>query len=323
MTARPAFSATASLLHNNLVSSPSGSLCSVHNSVNAGCGKLMMFGCPSAPNSCTQGPEANQVTSVRFLDLGSCVVLCVSSTNGTQIYNEDATQLFFFAPVTDTATEVDVLKHHRGACVVPELQHIVIGTSKGSLTLVNVSSGSFVPAPESLPAQLTTEVSDVCFSAAANMVVSAHSNGELRTWQLSATGPYLNGLSMPPSLPNSQAPVRIASLTPSAQIMVAYGPGTICLYDAFSLELQVELSAHARWINGVDVREDMGIFASVGEDTVLNVWQVEPTKRQVCLLKTTPVVDKLLTGVAFRGAAMAGVAVTAYDSEVIYEVALQ
>mmetsp|Transcript_15110 Transcript_15110/g.47458 ORF Transcript_15110/g.47458 Transcript_15110/m.47458 type:complete len:313 (-) Transcript_15110:182-1120(-) len=310
--AQAGFVSSASLLHNNLAISPGGWTACVHNSVNVGGGKLMLYSISSGQSRA--GPEVSQVTSVRYLDIGAGAVLCVSSTNGTQVYNEDASTLLFFAPITDGGEAPDVQKGHQAACFVPGLQHIVIGTSKGSLVLVHAAAAdAFIAMPESAPMSPTTEISDLCFSAVTQTVFTAHSNGEIRLWAPSPQGAYSNADAI---VGNGQAPVRILPM--GTRLLVAYGPGTVCLFDALSRELQVEVTAHARWITGVAAREELGQVASVGEDTVLNVWNIDPSSGRVSLQHTSVVADKLLTGVAFT---QAGASVAAYDSDALYQVA--
>jgi len=305
-----ALTGTASLLHNNLACSSSGWAACVHNSVNAGGGKLLLnhTGGPSK-----DGPEVSQAMSVRYIELPTGPVLVVCSTNGTQIYNEDASAMLVFVPITDLATDTDTLKHHQGACSVPALGHIVVGTSSGSLIPVQATP-SFVALAESPPSGAAHSVADVCFSEMTNSVVSAHHNGELRVWTVSPTGPYSNQTVVPAA---GQAPVRVAAL--GARLLVAYGPGTLCLFDAVSYDCQVELTAHARWVTAVDVREDLGFVVTAGEDTVLNVWQVDAASGRIGLQHTSVVTDKLLTGAAMHGSE---VLVTAYDTGDLYRVAL-
>lgn len=312
---RTAFTGSVSLLNNNLTCSAGCWLASAHNSVNAGSGKILLHSLTSS--SSRDGPEVNNAKSLRHLDLAHGSVLCVSSAQGTQIYNEDATTMLFFQPISDASTDPDRVKFHSGACVVPPYQQIVIGTSNGTLLPVQVAGeNQYYALAESAPASVTTEVADVCFSAAANIVVSAHDNGDLRVWTPQPSGPYINSAYLPPS---GSAPIRIEAL--GSQILVAYGPGTICFYDAISLVLQAELTAHARWINAVSI--GAGLIASVGEDTVLNVWSVEPSTSKISLMHSSVAADKLLTGVAIHAAGgAAAVAVTAYDSDEIFHVPL-
>jgi len=310
--ANPTFAATVSLMHNNLACSPSGWVACLHNSVNQGGGKLMLHALTSGLT--TNGPEINQATSIRYLELATGVVLCLTSTNGTQLYTEDASALLFHIGVDDVVSAGDIMKCHQASCVVPSLQHIVVGTSKGSLMLVSAVGGQYVVLPEALPSTTAGEVADVCFSEAAQTVFSVHSNGELRPWTLAPEGCYA---CMGPIPTMGQAPVRILPL--GTRLAVAYGPGTLCLYDALSRELQVEVTAHGRWINGMVSREDLGQLATVSEDTVLNVWQVEPSSGHVSLLSSTIPADKLLTGVGFFGET---ICVSAYDSDELYRTSL-
>lgn len=301
-------SATASLLHNNLTYSPNGWLCAVHNSINAG-GKLLMHGL--AANASKDGPEANQVTSIRYLNLAIGPVLCVTSTNGSQLYSEDATTLLFFAALQDPASGAESLKHHQGSCVVEDQQHVVIGTSRGTLIPVACAAvNQFAGLPEALPNGATAEVADVCYCRATCSVVSVHNNGDLRTWSTAGGGVYTNAAVVQNC---AQAPVRVAAL--GVRILVADGPGTIRLFDAQTCAILVAIAAHARWITAIDVREDTGTMLSVGEDTVLNIWQVDQGTGEVALAHSSVVTDKLLTGASFAGA---GVAITAYDSDELF-----
>lgn len=305
-------SGTASLLHNNLTCSLGGRLASVHNAVNVGNGKILLYNLASASSS--NGPEVAQVTSIRYAHLAYGSVLCVCSTNGTQVYSEDASTMVFYAPLTDVlAAGESELKYHQGVCVVPGLQHIVVGTSQGSLLVIQaLAADKFaMVAPPASPGA-STGVADLCYSAVADAVITAHHSGELRVWATAPGGPYMNTAVIPAT---AQAPVFIGAL--GSRLVVGYGPGTVCLYDAVTRELQAELTAHARWLTGMCLREERSQVATVGEDTVLNVWQVDPDSGSIAVHHSCFVADKLLTGVAFHAG---GLAVTAYDAEELYQI---
>jgi WD40 repeat protein len=302
--------ATASLLHNNLTGSPAGWLAGMHNSADAGGGKIFLC----AGETSVNGPEVSQVTSVRYLQLAHATVLCVSSNSGTQIYSEDCSTLLYAIRMSDAALG-DVVKFHRGACVVQPLQHIAIGTSKGGLSLVDVSTpGNYNTLPESNPSVASAEVADVCYVGVCGTVATAHDDGVVQMWATSPTGPYVCSTTFPSQ---GDAPVRMASL--EYRLMVAYATGHIRIFDAVEFNLQIELTAHARNMTAVDVREELGQIASVGEDTVLNVWHLDPTTGAMSLQFSTHVAPKLLTGVVLTPA---GASVTAYDADEIYQVAL-
>lgn len=304
--------ATASLLQSNLAVSPSGWACSVHNSVSSG-GKLLLHGIPS--NASRDGPDANLVTSIRYLTLAFGPVLCVTSTSGSQIYSEDVTTLLFFSSVKEAGSGPDVQKHHQGSCVVESQQHVAIGTSSGGLVVVQAAAANqFIDLPTAPPQGAAAEVTDVCWCRSTGMVVSVHSNGDLRMWAPAVQGPYQNTAVVPGV---GQSPVRVAPLGP--RLLVADGPGTIRLFDAQTCALLAAIVAHARWLTAIDVREESSAILSVGEDTAMNIWQVDPGTGEVALAHSSVVTDKLLTGAAFSGA---GVVVTAYDSDELFTMAL-
>jgi len=299
---------TTSLLHNNLASSSGGWTAIVHNSVNPGAGRLLLSKMGGASKD---GPDVSQATSVSYVELSHGPVLVVSSTNGTQIYNEDGTAMVFYMPINDSTAAP--LKYHQGACLEPALQHIVIGTSKGSLMAVQaLTADQYVALVESQPAGAASGVVDLCFNAISNTIVSAHHDGEMRIWTINAAGAYENPTVLPAM---GEAPVRVVPL--GVRLLVAYGPGTLCIFDAITHELQAEITAHARWITALAVREDLGFVATVGEDTMLNVWQVDANTGQVGLQHSSSVADKLLTGVAFSST---GMLVSAYDTSDLYHV---
>jgi len=308
--AKVGLTGTASLLQNNLAYSSGGWAAIVHNSVNPGGGKLLLSHLGGASKD---GPEVSQGTSVRYLELNAGPILVVTSTSGTQIYNEDASAMLFYMPINDSTGSP--LKYHQGACLVPSLQHVVVGTSKGSLVLAQAQSlDQYVVMSEGQPAGPASAVTDLCFNPLSDTVVSTHHDGEMRVWMVNPAGCYENPSVLPAT---GQAPVRVVAL--GSRLLVAYGPGTFCLFDAISYDLQVEVTAHARWLTGLAVREELGFVATVGEDTMLNVWQVDASTGQVGLQHSSVVTDKLLTGVCFSNT---GLVVSAYDASELFHVNL-
>jgi len=317
------FASTVSLLHNNLSSSSGGWLASVHNSSTAASGKLLLHSL--ADDSNIEGPDVNRVASVRYLELSHGPVLCVSSTSGTQIYNEDCSVLRHLAPLDEPSVGNDeAVKHHQGACLVPDRQHVIIGTWKGSIIVLHAPSAesfnmlSVASSDSSNSPGSKSVVSDLCYNACAQVVVSVHRGGYANFWTPSDAGKYTCGEPLMLSdAVDLVSPVAVASLGP--RIVVACGPGQLKLFDAVSKELQVEVTAHARWITALavqDTTDECSHIATVGEDTVLNVWTVSASG-EVGFAHSSSVTNKLLTGVAFHEG---GIAVTAYDSAELYKI---
>lgn len=306
--------ASVSLLHNNLAITPSW-FAAVHNASTAAAGGGKTLSGKVLLHSVSDGmlkevPSNTTITSARFLELATGYALCVTSHSGTVIYSEDAAMVLFCLYLDMSEGVERAVQFHNASCVIPEMQHIVIGTSQGSLVPIVAVPDNYAPLPEATPNPAASEVADVCFLAATSQLASAHSSGEVRIWSV-VDLPYSNVLVIPPV---GQAPVRIATI--GGRLLVAFGTGTICLFDGCMFNLQVEITAHARWITAVAVREETGQIATVGEDTVLNVWNIAPSG-EVSLLHSSVVAPSLLTGAGFYAD---GILATAYDSDQLYNV---
>lgn len=307
------FTASASLLHNNLACSSVGLIACVHNSISSATGGKLMFH-DGITGEVRDGPEVTQVTSFRFLGLSYGTVLCVNSCSGTQIFSEDGFNMLFFLPLADNSATTDAVKHHQGSCVDSLMQHIVCGTSNGALAVIQSPSvGAFTPNMEMPPSSVAEGIADVCYNALGNNIVSVHHNGDLRFWVLSGHQYADTG-----AFPGNPSPVRI--LTLGTRILVASSPGTVSIRDAMTANIQAEISAHARNLTAMTTREEACQVLTVGEDTILNVWQIEPTSGQVAIASTQVVADKLLTGACLHPAG--GAAVAAYDAAYIYHVGI-
>lgn len=66
-------------------------------------------------------------------------------------------------------------------------------------------------------------------------------------------------------------------------IIVAYGSGHIRIFSVHpTAAMLVEVAAHARWITALDLALDSGRLLSVGEDSLVRVWQIQEEQPMVC-----------------------------------------
>ena len=56
-----------------------------------------------------------------------------------------------------------------------------------------------------------------------------------------------------------------------------YSTGHVRVFDLVSCALAVQISAHSRWINALEVHPNGSTFASASEDTMINVWTLMET----------------------------------------------
>lgn len=63
---------------------------------------------------------------------------------------------------------------------------------------------------------------------------------------------------------------------------MAYGSGHIRLFSVHpTAAMLVEVAAHARWITALDLAPDSGRLLSVGEDSLVRVWQIREDQPMV------------------------------------------
>ena len=83
-------------------------------------------------------------------------------------------------------------------------------------------------------------------------------------------------------------------------LVTAYLTGKIRIFRRNSFTIHAEIAAHSRAITALDAFDSC--FASVGEDTFLNVWEISKTGGRVKLVSSQRIANDLLSGVAFAGA---------------------
>lgn len=297
-----------SLIHNNITSNDRGIVAFGHHQ------KVCFLN--TKDGSSYEGPGGSTITGVRFVNTGKMWVLTVCSNNGTQVFSEDGSQMIFFIPLAAQVKE-GRLPYHKGvaASLSTAGSHICVGTSEGDINVVSADDAvgplGLTKSPEG-----TSPVSDICFCNTTAQLVSVHDAGEVNFWGPQASGKYDL---LAQTKVEGEVPTRCLAVVSS--LLVAFGSGVIRVWDIVARELRVEISAHARWINSMDCLPDRGIFASVGEDTVMNVWLMDPDSRQISLIHSSVVADKLLCGIAFTGVGAgerSPLAVTAYDADQVY-----
>jgi len=103
------------------------------------------------------------------------------------------------------------------------------------------------------------------------------------------------------------------------RLYCAHSTGQVRVYDLVSCTLCGSISAHARWINALEVhptRDD--IFATASEDTTIGVWSMNESTGKLGHVAHYQATDWLLTGVAFSGGQdRSHLIATAYDQAAI------
>jgi len=95
--------------------------------------------------------------------------------------------------------------------------------------------------------------------------------------------------------------------------VVGFASGMVNLYSAATGSKVIELSAHSRQVNALCCHPTKSIFATVGDDTFLNMWEVESGNTpSVKLHLSSRVADFQLVGVCFANKNFTSILATSY-----------
>ena len=100
--------------------------------------------------------------------------------------------------------------------------------------------------------------------------------------------------------------------------VVGFASGIVKLYGSQSGVKVCELAAHSRQINALACHPAKSIFVTVGDDTFLNVWEVESGAAfNIRLVMSSRVPDFLLTGVCFANQNYNSILATVYNFKTV------
>lgn len=181
------------------------------------------------------------------------------------------------------------------------LLHVMAGTSSGKVLFyqltVNSTAVSMIPQPStgSHSFSVTAVATRTFFKKdEPNLIfaISGDSSGNIFVWGHA----YQQLLSIPSPAPDTVT--DLAVLDSGERLVSSYGSGKIRVYSLKG-NCEVEVFAHAKWINSIAYQSPF--LASVSEDGVLNVWNVDEKSNKVITFKGNSAVanDGLATGVTF------------------------
>lgn len=97
--------------------------------------------------------------------------------------------------------------------------------------------------------------------------------------------------------------------------VVGLSTGVIRIYNCTKCDLLVEMHGHSRQINAIACHGVKPVFASVGDDTMINLWHAKVESDRITdieMVQSQRVPDHLLVGVVF-GSKQDSLIVTPYD----------
>lgn len=254
---------------------------------------------------------ASTVTQAKWIRSGRTALLVVCSSQGIQVFDSTSKRLLFFDPLAERlGSDADKASYARGVTVNQSTGELLVGYSAGHIAVYTVA-GEAIKAKATLLKEHTSPIT--CLESSADNWASADNNGSITVW---------SGENAPVAVfKGSGFPCTSIALRGDV-VVAAYATGQVCMYRISKQALAVEVSAHARCINALAVHPSRPLVATVGEDTVLNVFSLpdfeSAATSTVEVVFTTTVTDRLLTGVQFtQSGAKSHIMVSAYDSHSI------
>ncbi|XP_060635472.2 WD repeat-containing protein 54 [Anolis sagrei] len=266
------------------------------------------------------GLGTSLITQALWCSLPSRVLLVLTSRKGIQMYESDGSVMVYWHALEGMESSSPGMAAFARGIAATGKHFICIGTSSGAVLVFDVpSKGTNITLSEVLKkhASAITDVgAELCEQPEGSAdLVTADDSGALCVW---CSGEKFRLVTQ---IPASEYPCSSVKLW-NGIIAAGYGNGQIRLYEAASGTLRAEVSAHARWINALDLAPLSGKLLSAAEDSFVQVWRLsrnpdtEAVEIEHCHGEC--VTDSLLCGARFCNPEGSVFAVTGFElSEII------
>ncbi|CAM9501906.1 unnamed protein product, partial [Pylaiella littoralis] len=242
--------------------------------------------------------------------------LVVALNTGVQVWSSDGKRLIYFfdAKLAPNSPEFDDGGHFtQGIGMVPAGRLFIVGCSDGDVFAFQAKTGAQGEACE-LTATLRGHGQPVtCAGADSECCVSGDAGGTIIVWNIA------KHLERECSFDGDGNPAT-ALCARDGTVVASYSTGHVRIFNTQKRMLVIEIAAHSRAINAIDLHPSSMLLATVGEDLFLNVWELSECGQegpcgQVGLLATSRADNRLLTGVRFLGDGSYRIIGLAYDCD--------
>ncbi len=285
---------SASLVPNNLSSSPGGSLVFSHKS------KVVVRG---KGGKCSLFRENGSVSFVRYLSTSLGVVLVVGTDTGRITVYDETHRSQVCTATPKGAKEGGFLQ----GCATDGRKALYLAAGPLGLLVCQMAKKKLDVVER--VREHKHPVSAV--EADKNYVCSADEQGNV---VVSAAGKTLRALGR---VAGKGFPCVSIAFLKGGTIVCGYENGGVTLVEAKTGKSLATIMAHPRPITAVAVDSRRARFASVGEDSFVNVWSLGKDGK-VSVVKSQSCVKKLATGVQFLGSKNDRIAITFYDDSKVY-----
>ncbi|XP_074086130.1 WD repeat-containing protein 54 [Macrotis lagotis] len=259
------------------------------------------------------GLGAPLITQARWCVLPFRALLVLTSQRGVQMYEADGSAMVHWHALDTRSASPAQALFARGIAACGH--YICVGTWSGRVLVFDVPvKGHNIVLSEELE-EHQAPITDIAAEPAQGQdcvadVVTADDSGLLCVWKSEPEFKLLTRISGFGTPCNS---VQLWQGTVSA----GYGDGQICIYEASTGALHVQINAHARAISALDLAPEVGKLLSGAEDSFVHIWKLSRNPDSGCIeaehCHAECVTDTQVCGARFCDPRGFSFAVTGYD----------
>ena len=261
--------------------------------------------------------EKDPVSCIDLAQLSFGRVLVVASTSGAvHIFDESGERALHSHKLQKSQVALSAKDAHLRGIAHDGKETIAIGSGSGDLLLFGLTQAKLA-----LTKKLTTSFSRaiwaVHFAPAHSLLIAGDDAGNLSAFTSPAGA---EGATRAFDIKGIGSPITSIS-SGHGLIVTADCTGHLRVHSVASRALVVDICAHAKVINAVDVHPGLPLVVAVSEDTYISVWTLptaeQPVVRNVLMWSPAPA---LLTGVKFSGKNGENIVATIYDSKSLFNI---
>ncbi|CAM9289817.1 unnamed protein product [Ascophyllum nodosum] len=249
--------------------------------------------------------------------------LVVALNTGVQVWSTDgARMIYLFDTINGSSARSgpsvknDGVQFTQGIAFVPGGTTFIVGCSDGDVFAFDTKCGSKGEVCELKATLRGHDHAVTCAGADSDCYVTGDASGTIVVWSAArdlGRRCSFDGDGNPATAVCARRGLAVAS----------FSTGHLRIFDTCKRTLAIEIAAHSRTINAIDLHPSSTLVATVGEDMYLNVWEFPESGRdgpsgQVGLLASSCALNRLLTGVRFSVDGSQRIFATAYDCVILH-----
>lgn len=254
--------------------------------------------------------DFNTIMNVKYVEMNKASHLVICCIGMCQIWNFNGMRMLGILENKEAADDIPFAYTCSTQVHKEEETYIAVGSNKGEIFLVNkkYESTSAFTMKDSSP--ITSMASD----SNTRTLAVGNANGYIILFKTE------DGKTLEPTAkitPDQEIPVTsLGVLFRGDNLLVSgHANGTIMIHN-FEGEKVIEIGGHVRSVNAVACHPCKSIFCSVGDDTIMNMYEVtgdSTDKAEIDIRISSRVADYMLVGVTFGGEDFNSIVAVPYD----------